>query len=195
MADSSSSLPGTSLTGAFPSGKLIFMVNPTAGKPSGQKRLRALLAAIEERTEPGRSLQVVTEAPKHATALAEELSRSYGPEATLFVCGGDGTVHEAVNGLMAAGKAAIPFAVIPTGTGNDYARHLYGRKDFAEILDEMAAGRLRISPVDVVLAHGRYCSNIMSFGLDTRVQMINERLAEKAPFLGEIGRASCRERV
>ena len=155
-----------SLAGTFPAGKLIFMVNPTAGKPSGQKRLRTLLAAVEERTEPGRFLQVVTEAPKHATALAEQLSRSYGPESTLFVCGGDGTVHEVVNGLMAAGNMAIPFVVIPTGTGNDYARHLYGRQDLAGVLEAMSTNSLRASSVDVVLAHGEYCNNIMSFGLD-----------------------------
>ncbi|MBP7402756.1 MAG: YegS/Rv2252/BmrU family lipid kinase [Clostridia bacterium] len=171
--------------GRYPDGKLIFLINPTSGKASGQKRLAETLAALEERAEPGRVLRVLTEAPGHAAVLAEELSSKVGPHATLFICGGDGTVHEAVNGLMAAGDAALPFAVLPAGTGNDYARHLYGCTDFTRILDDMAGGRLRLSPVDVVRANGRYCANVMSFGLDTRVQMINEKLAAKAAFLGE----------
>ncbi len=168
-----------------PDGKLIFLINPTSGKPSVQKRLSDLLADLEVRSEPGRMLRVLTEAPGHATALAEELSRTYEDQATLYVCGGDGTVHEAVNGLMAAGRSALPFAVLPTGTGNDYARHLYGHTDLETILDHLFTGRLALHPVDVVRANGRYSANVMSFGLDTRVQMINERLAEKAAFLGE----------
>lgn len=172
-------------SGMHPDGKLVFLINPTSGKPSVQRRLSELLAALEERTEPGQMLRVVTEAPGHATALAEELSRKYEGQATLYVCGGDGTVHEAVNGLMTAGSSALPFAVLPTGTGNDYARHLYGQTDLETVLDDLAADRLALQPIDVVRANGRYSANVMSFGLDTRVQMINERLAEKAAFLGE----------
>ncbi len=192
--------------GAFPAGRLVFLVNPAAGKASGQRRLAELLARIEEQTEPGRVLRVLTEAPGHAAVLAEQLARTCGSDATLFICGGDGTVHEAVNGLMAAGNRAVPFAVLPTGTGNDYARHLYGRKDFAGVLDGMADGTLLPAPVDVVRANGKHYANVMSFGLDTRVQMINERLAEKAAFLGEstfvlsslagiLGRRSFRMRI
>jgi YegS/Rv2252/BmrU family lipid kinase len=168
-----------------PDGKLIFLINPTSGKSSVQKRLSDLLTELEERSEPGRMLRVLTEAPGHATALAEELSRTYEGQATLYVCGGDGTVHEAVNGLMAVGHDAVPFAVLPTGTGNDYARHLYGQTDLGTILNHLISGLFVLRPVDVVRANGRYSANVMSFGLDTRVQMINERLAEKAAFLGE----------
>ncbi len=169
----------------FPDGKLIFLINPISGKPSIQRRLKEQLAQLEHQTEPGRMYQVVTKAPGHAAALAEELSRTFAGQATLFVCGGDGTVHEAVNGLMAAGPHALPFAVLPTGTGNDYARHLYGHTDFMQVLRDMSDRKLPVLATDVVRANGRYSANVMSFGLDTRVQMINERLTEKAAFLGE----------
>ncbi|HEY5466161.1 MAG TPA: diacylglycerol kinase family protein [Clostridia bacterium] len=171
--------------GSDPAGTLVFLINPAAGKASGQRHLRVMLAALEEQTAPGRILQVVTEAPGHATVLAEELAHRIRQDATLFICGGDGTVHEAINGLMAAGADAMPFAVIPTGTGNDFARHLYGRQDASSVLTGLMSGTMDPTPVDVVRAHGSYYINVMSFGLDTRVQMINEHLAEKAAFLGE----------
>ncbi len=170
---------------AYPDGKLIFLINPISGKPSIQRRLKEQLALLESKTEPGRMYQVVTKAPGHAAALAEELSRTFAGQATLFVCGGDGTVHEAVNGLMAAGTQALPYAVLPTGTGNDYARHLYGHTDFSLVMHDMSRRQLPIQATDVVRVNGCYSANIMSFGLDTRVQMLNERLTEKAAFLGE----------
>jgi hypothetical protein len=87
-------------------------------------------------------LRVLTEAPGHAAVLAEELSSKVGPHATLFICGADGTVHEAVNGLMAAGDAALRVrAVLPAGTGNDYEPvTCTDATDFTRILDDMAGG-------------------------------------------------------
>jgi diacylglycerol kinase (ATP) len=60
-----------------------------------------------------------------------EISRSWSAEKDLIiVSGGDGTLHEAVNGMMQA-KTSNPhlnlpvLALLPYGTGNDYAR-MYG---------------------------------------------------------------------
>jgi diacylglycerol kinase (ATP) len=57
---------------------------------------------------------------------AERKARAWtgeNPEGTVIVVGGDGTVHEALNGLLdAGGRAAL--AIVPAGTGNDIARNL-----------------------------------------------------------------------
>ncbi len=43
----------------------------------------------------------------------------------LVVVGGDGSVHEVVNGLLAAGRAAdVELAALPRGTGKDFVRSL-----------------------------------------------------------------------
>jgi YegS/Rv2252/BmrU family lipid kinase len=43
----------------------------------------------------------------------------------LVVVGGDGSVHEVVNGLLAAGRGAdVELAVLPRGTGKDFVRSL-----------------------------------------------------------------------
>ena len=39
----------------------------------------------------------------------------------IIVAGGDGSVHETVNGIMSAERAGA-FGLIPTGTGNDFAK-------------------------------------------------------------------------
>ena len=43
-------------------------------------------------------------------------------EITLVALGGDGTVHEVINGIKDFTK--VRFGVIPTGSGNDFARGL-----------------------------------------------------------------------
>jgi hypothetical protein len=59
----------------------------------------------------------------------------------LFVIGGDGTLHEAVNGLARAGRLeAVRVAVIPAGTGNDFARSTGMRTGGLPSLDGGASG-------------------------------------------------------
>lgn len=63
-----------------------------------------------------------TEYKGHATVLAEKISNLPADEINLVVVGGDGTVNEAINGIRDFEK--VRFGVIPTGSGNDYARGL-----------------------------------------------------------------------
>ena len=71
----------------------------------------------------------------------------------MFAAGGDGTVHEVVNGLLrAGGKAAL--GVIPLGSGDDFAKLLAGPKGFRSI----DAGRI------VSGAETRYFANGMDIG-------------------------------
>ena len=163
----------------------VFLVNPTSGNPLRQRRLHALLNRLEQERQPGSIVRILTENPGHMTKLAEGCQNRFGEGTVLFICGGDGSIHEAVNGILSSEKAAdpLPMVVIPTGTGNDYARHLYGDLTPAEVLDGLQKG-VEPSRADVIRVGDRYCANVMSFGLDTRVQMINEKLSDKAPILG-----------
>src|SRR5687767_1706342 len=64
--------------------------------------------------------------------LAAELARTCD---VLAVAGGDGTVNAVVNGFVAAG-VKTPLAILPIGTGNDFARTM------AVPLDVLQAGEL-----------------------------------------------------
>ncbi len=97
------------------------VVNPRGGKHQG--------SAILEQVRPvfdaaGWDLTVsVTEYPGHAQELARTLPLDgyHG----LCVFGGDGTVHEVVNGLMNRGQQSlVPLGLIPSGSANTLHQHL-----------------------------------------------------------------------
>jgi len=50
------------------------------------------------------------------------------------VVGGDGSVHEVVNGLVSAGRTGVELALLPQGTGKDVARSLRIPRDLEAAL-------------------------------------------------------------
>jgi diacylglycerol kinase (ATP) len=62
---------------------------------------------------------VLTERPGHGKQLAREAALN-GCD-LVVAAGGDGTVHEVINGLVQGGQAAATLGVIPIGSGNDFA--------------------------------------------------------------------------
>ncbi len=68
-----------------------------------------------------------TKYPNHGEYLASQIAQSHNARSTIVIAiGGDGTLHQVVNGLMKTAKRLNkkPLAVgyIPAGTGNDFAR-------------------------------------------------------------------------
>lgn len=98
-----------------------------------------------------------------------ELQRDYS-DLTLVACGGDGTVHLALNSM----PDNVALAVIPMGTGNDFSRYL-GIKDIKTALDVLATGKATALDYGLVtLANGvqRKFLGVASCGFDAQV---NER--------------------
>jgi diacylglycerol kinase (ATP) len=86
------------------------------------------------------------------------------------VAGGDGAIHEAVNGLMRVplaedGATAAAIGVIPLGTGNDFAKlvGIYKQPPEVAAVRMMRASEDRF---DLGLALGEYFDNIMGAGFD-----------------------------
>jgi len=121
----------------------LFIINPMSGGGRTRKRLGTLIDAIERAgLEPD---VVFTTRQGHGTELAAEAiaeGREY-----LVACGGDGTVNEVANAIMAAGaNTRVRLGTIGMGTGKDIAKCLgIGRGSLA--IKSIAAGTDR--PVDI----------------------------------------------
>jgi YegS/Rv2252/BmrU family lipid kinase len=104
-----------------PFGRLTLIVNPRAGRGSVRKKLPGIEQALRERDL---EYEVrVTEGPGDATHLARG---AVGSGSRLVVAvGGDGTVHEVVNGLLHEDAALHPdtvLGVVSAGSGCDFVR-------------------------------------------------------------------------
>lgn len=86
----------------------------------------------------------ISEEKNHSIELAREASEE-GFD-VVAAAGGDGTVHDVVNGIMDADRKAV-LGIIPLGTGNDLARALNVPIDPVEAIDLLRSGARR--PIDL----------------------------------------------
>jgi diacylglycerol kinase family enzyme len=156
--------------------RALLVVNPRATTTSERSRdvlVRALRSAVELTVE-------YTTRRGHAATLARAAAES-GVDVVVTL-GGDGTVNEAVNGLMTAPTALAPLsgprsqrlpalAVVPGGSTNVFARALGLPRDWADgtsvILDGLRDGRHRV--IGLGRADDRYFTFTAGLGLDAAV--------------------------
>lgn len=132
--------------------------NPVAGKGRSSRAIGQVERFLTENALPYRLL--TTEAAGHAV----ELAAATPPGSTLLVIGGDGTVHEAVKGMV-RGNLSRRLAVIPVGSGDDFAYALDIPRDnllgaLTRLLDP------EVTTVDVGFVDGEPFVNSMGVGFD-----------------------------
>ena len=146
--------------------------NPKAGSGGDLERIRGEFRA-------GDAPQFCrTAAAGDAERLAAEAARR--GDRLVIAAGGDGTINEVVNGLMAVGASAADrprLAVLPLGTGNDLPRTLgLPRHDPAAAVDLIGAGRTAVIDVIRVRHRGggtdRYCANVAAGGFSGQLKEI-----------------------
>jgi len=119
-----------------------------------------------------------TEFPGHATELA--LAAAQAGYETVVALGGDGTVHEVVNGLMQCDPARRPrMGVVPIGSGNDFAGGMGIAKDpFDAIKRIYQGGEKRIDIGKARDAAGRedYFCNVFGIGFDAAINIQSRRI-------------------
>ncbi|MGH9377891.1 MAG: diacylglycerol/lipid kinase family protein [Terriglobia bacterium] len=97
----------------------ILIYNPVAGRDP-RRRERLMQQACAALNASGITVNMArTDGPGAATGLARAAAAS-GSD-LVIVCGGDGTIYEAVNGLA---PANIPLGILPGGTANIIAKEL-----------------------------------------------------------------------
>ena len=154
--------------------KWFAVVNPVAG---GGRALDAfphiskLLRDNDIPVEP-----VFTEYKCHATELTVGAVNS--GYRRIIVIGGDGTLHEVVNGLFiqkCVRPDEISLAVIAVGTGNDWIRMFGITENIADTIRAIREGHTFLQDVGCVtyeeahFSQSRYMANVAGIGLDADV--------------------------
>lgn len=125
--------------------RTLFIINPAAAA----NRARARWAAFEPRLRQNgiQADHLFTSCPGDAANLARKAARDYD---LLVAVGGDGTCSEVGEGILSSQAERPALAILPFGTGNDFAQAL-GVRTEADAIRCLAAGRTRC--VDVIEVH------------------------------------------
>lgn len=148
------------------------IVNPTSGRGLGEKSIPQIESFLKEHNFDYTLAQ--TGRVWHAAELAEGAARE-GYD--VIVCAsGDGTVNEAINGIMRAKKAGhndVAFTVLGIGTGNDFAGGTGIPTNLDDGLKALKADKRKRIDLGLVKGgdypDGRYFGNGIGVGFDAAV--------------------------
>jgi YegS/Rv2252/BmrU family lipid kinase len=119
-----------------------------------------------------------TEYPTHATELAEQAAKE-GYD-VIAAIGGDGTVHEIVNGLMRVPRERRPMlGIVPIGSGNDFGSSVGILDDTELAMERVFTGEPRTIDIGEVRdGSGRveYWDNTLGIGFDATVTIYSYQI-------------------
>lgn len=156
--------------------KAMLIYNGNAGQKHIQKTLGAVVPILSQKID---ELIVKPTRQKHD---AFHFCRDVGEDIDqLFILGGDGTVHECINGISPQ-KAKPQIGILPGGTCNDFSRALQIPQNIEKAAEALVNGE-PVS-VDVLKTEEHYCLNFWGIGFIAKASShINQ--TEKA-LLGRI---------
>lgn len=157
------------------------LINPKSGKKAMLMQRYYLFDILKQRQID--YTYRVTQYAGHATELARELAEAGVRD--FLILGGDGTISEAIAGLMTAkidDRQNIRFGIMPRGTGNDFARYWKLTKKYKESLARYFDGKAQ--PIDVGCVtyyrngeeQKHYFINSLGFGIDAKTLVMAHKL-------------------
>ena len=155
--------------------KIAVIINPESGKGKGKK----FYDKIRNKYSNNSSIKFfLTERPLHAVEISQNVS-NYN---RIIICGGDGTLHEVINGFDINSKAVL--GLIPIGSGNDFSLSFHKPKtNPLELFEYYLTENPKIRPVNfgetkIIDSKGNEFDNrlINSFGVgfDAKVAFYNQ---------------------
>ena len=162
--------------------KVKLILNPMANLGNAWKVAKDLRTIV---AEYGHADWSGTVYPTHAIELARQAGEQ-GYEVVIAV-GGDGTVHEVINGLMQVPARDRPLlGIVPTGSGNDFAHAVGAFAEPETALNHVLTGEAM--PIDLGLLtdeDGRkeYFDNTLGLGFDAVVTIRSHKLPIVRGFL------------
>lgn len=147
--------------------KILFLIN---GK---SKKLKKIKKQLSTTNLPDYEV-IITEKAKSSTAIIESCCKGY---THIVAIGGDGTIHEVINGIMATADEEQPIlSVIPAGTANDFAKSLNfpaSVAEFAKALKKQVIKKIDIGELDFTDENGKnrkaWFNNIADIGIGAAV--------------------------
>ena len=154
--------------------KLCFLVNPKAGKQRSEAIVREIKDVLVQKNIEFHFFNSDKEGSISEFIQTENLTGFDG----ICVLGGDGTINEAINGLMSSGQSqSIPLGIIPIGSGNAFAETL-GELDPIKALKNILSGASSL--IDVFKIDNRektfFAINIIGWGMAAEVNILAEKL-------------------
>lgn len=163
-----------------------YIFNPAAdkGRAAGERsRLEAAVGSL-----PSSSF-LETRYAGHARELALEAARQ---GSAVVACGGDGTLHDVVNGALGQG---VPVGILPVGSANDFVKSFHaGVRAGFDPQRLASAGRRRVDLGHVRFGEGpgEYFVNSLGIGFTGRIA---QRVAGNQRLKGELSYLSALLRV
>lgn len=160
--------------------KHIFVINPNAGKKDRYEEISSLLkkydGIIDYETYRTTCKGDGREFVKNylLTHPKEETYRFYA-------IGGDGSLHDVVNGAYEFPNAEV--ACYPSGSGNDFIKNFDNHEGFRD-LDSLINGHVK--KVDLLKANNKVSINIFNYGFDGEVTFKMHRI-KKWPLMSGKG--------
>lgn len=143
--------------------EFFIIYNPSAGRQWEQDKVFEIARQIQVKTDWIVSLYA-TKGPKDAERMAATMVKR-GVE-LVMAAGGDGTIHEVINGLMQHEKRPR-LAILPAGTVNDFARQLKLPNSVGDVVDMLLAQE--VQAVDVGRVNDRFFINVAAGGAFTSI--------------------------
>lgn len=175
--------------------KPVVIVNPRSGGGLSEKRWASVVGPITDGL--GAFDTRFTEAPGHARTIAFE--EATAGRQLVVALGGDGTISEVADGLVAAGGQA-ELGIIPRGTGGDFRRSLGIENqlfDAAEHVRKTKSRKVDMGRVSFVAHDGtassRHFINVTSLGFSStvakRANDASKKLGGRISFLSAVVRS------
>ncbi len=153
------------------------IVNYTAGGKHG-KKVKKTLSIVEARLKEKNIKYAVhhTEYKGHGTIITRELIKNGAT--SIVVLGGDGTLHEVINGFSNFDKVTL--GLVPCGTGNDFATALKLPRDPLKAIDLIIDGTPKYTDfMQLPTVRG---INVVGMGIDVDVLVRYSKLKRKNKF-------------
>ncbi|MGO4529057.1 diacylglycerol kinase family protein [Paenibacillus sp. 2TAF8] len=137
--------------------KAMIISNPSSGKEKAEQYVSQVQAILEAK----QYAVVVNETAGEGDAAHYGLNACKDGCDLVISIGGDGTLHETINGMLDQEHRPL-LGIVPLGTVNDFARALHISLDPDEAIEQLRSEQTRL--VDLGMVNGRLFANVVAAG-------------------------------